>query len=62
MTKTIKKLHKKIKQLRKDLRENTSALLAIQQEQAQIMASFEKHIAYHIDGELNRSQKDSMCH
>ena len=62
ITKIIKRLRKKIKANRKDINTCMQALVAMQQEQLDILQRFELHISHHIDRELRAIETDVMCH
>ena len=62
ITKIIKRLRKKIRRNKKDIRLIITRIIAIEQEQTDMIQRFEKHIAYHIDREILETNKNVMCH
>ena len=61
ITKIIKRLRKKIKANRHDIDMIISRLASIQQDQQNIATQLERHIAFHVDRELERIDTNVMC-
>ena len=60
--KIIKRLCKKIKANRNDIDICMQALVAMQQQQSDIIKRYQAHIAFHIDRELEQAENNAMCH